>query len=107
MHIFLYRHVYLEAIVKYKTSKTTAQILTFLFSAALHELLLAIIFRIIRPIFLGYILFQVPLIKMTKWMKNNRIGSYFFWLGIIVGPSLIMCSYLRVDDRVTNMFSQL
>ena len=36
VHLFLYRHVYLELIIKYKTSKVTAQIYTFFFSAALH-----------------------------------------------------------------------
>jgi hypothetical protein len=76
-----------------------------LFSAFLHEFLLAVIFRIIRPIFLGFILFQVPLIKFTRWMKKNREGIYLTWFGLIVGPSLILCSYLNVDETVTLMFS--
>lgn len=82
-----------------------AQIATFLFSAFLHEFLLAVIFRIIRPIFLMFILGQVPLIKFTKWMKQNREGIYLTWFGLIIGPSIIVCSYLKVDEKVTMMFA--
>lgn len=97
VHMFLYRHVYLELIMRWRTSKMVAQIVTFLFSAFLHEFLLAVIFRIVRPFFLLFILFQVPLIKVTKWMKKNREGIYFTWFGLIVGPSIILCLYLNVD----------
>lgn len=48
VHEFLFRHVYLEAIMRFKTTKKQAQFLTFLFSAILHELLLAVIFNIVR-----------------------------------------------------------
>jgi sterol O-acyltransferase len=48
VHEFLYRHVYLEAIMQFKTSKKQAQFLTFLFSAVLHELVLAVVFKIVR-----------------------------------------------------------
>lgn len=39
-------------------------------------------------------------------MKASRSGLYLFWYGIIVGPSLILCSYLRVDETVTLMFTK-
>lgn len=77
---------------------------TFLFSAALHEFLLAIIFRIIRPIFLGFIIFQVPLIYFTKFMHGKKIGSYLFWLGLLIGPSIIIACYLKVSDDVQTLF---
>lgn len=97
VHHFLYRHVYLEMIVRYKLNKVRAQTITFFFSAALHEFLLAIIFRIIRPIFLAFIVFQVPLIYFTKFMRGKKSGSMLFWFGIISGPSIILASYLRVN----------
>lgn len=106
VHYFLYRHVYLEAIVRWKSGKARAQAYTFFFSACLHEFLLAVIFRIVRPIFLGFIVFQVPLIKLTRWMKRNRSGHYLFWFGILLGPSLIIAFYLRVDETVTRMFTK-
>lgn len=92
-------------IIKYKTSKTVAQAITFTFSAVLHELLLAIIFRIVYPVFLAFIVFQIPLIYMTRFMKNRKSGNYLFWFGIILGPTLIMSIYLKIDKSVTNMFT--
>lgn len=60
-----------------------------------------------RPIFLGFIVMQVPLIKLTRWMKRSRSGQYLFWCGIMLGPSLIVCFYLRVDESVTRMFTRI
>jgi hypothetical protein len=51
-------------------------------------------------------LIQIPLIYLTKWMKNSRSGQYLFWYGLVHGPSLIVCSYLRIDEKVTMMFSR-
>lgn len=36
VHLFLYRHVYLELLIRWRTTKPQAQFLTFLFSAMLH-----------------------------------------------------------------------
>jgi hypothetical protein len=55
------------------------------------------IFRIVRPIFLAFIIGQVPLIYLTKFMRGQRSGSLLFWFGIISGPSIIVASYLRVN----------
>jgi hypothetical protein len=49
---------------------------------------------------------QVPLIKLTRWMKRSRSGQFLFWHGIMLGPSLIICFYLRVDEQVTEMFAR-
>jgi sterol O-acyltransferase len=79
--------------------------ITFFFSAALHEFLFAMIFKIVMPIFLGFIVFQVPLIYLTKFMLGRKSGNYLFWFGLILGPSLIISSYLRVNEEVTKMFT--
>lgn len=92
-------------IVKYKTSKVVAQAVTFTFSAVLHEFLLALIFRILYPIFLLFIVFQIPLIYMTRFMKGRKSGNYLFWVGIILGPTLIISIYLKIDKQVTQMFT--
>lgn len=101
----MYRHVYLEMIVKYKFSKVIAQAVTFTFSAVLHEFLLALIFRIFYPVFLLFIVFQIPLIYMTRFMKGRKSGNYFFWVGIMLGPTLITSIYLKIDEDVTQMFT--
>jgi sterol O-acyltransferase len=104
VHIFLYRHVYLELILRWRIKKNKAQTITFLFSAMLHEFLLAMIFRTIRPIFLAFIIGQVPLIYLTKFMRGKKSGNYVFWLGIIIGPSIIVSCYLKISDHVAALF---
>lgn len=92
-------------IIRYRTTKTIAQAVTFTFSAVLHEFLLAIIFRIFFPIFLLFIVFQIPLIYMTRFMKGRKSGNYLFWVGIVIGPALITSIYLKIDKDVTEMFT--
>ena len=105
--MFFYRHLYLELIIKWKLSKLKAQLITFIFSAMIHEFLLAIIFRIVRPIFFGFIVGQVPLFYITKFMSGRKSGSYLFWWGIILGHGLIVVCYLRVHSEVTNLFTKV
>lgn len=83
-----------------------AQIVTFLFSAFLHEFLLAIIFRTVKPIFLSFIVFQIPLIKITRSMKQKRSGLYLTWFGLMLGPPLILACYFMLDENVTVMFTK-
>lgn len=66
----------------------------------LHEYLLAVIFRTVRPFFLCFIVGQVPLIYLTKFMKGKKSGTYLFWLGIIIGPSIIGSCYLQISDVI-------
>lgn len=47
---FLFRHVYLDCHYRFKLSKSMAQFVTFFFSALLHEWILVLAFRIVRPI---------------------------------------------------------
>lgn len=37
-------------------------------------------------------------------MKGKKSGSYLFWLGLIVGPSIIISSYLKVSDSGAALF---
>jgi sterol O-acyltransferase len=48
VHNFLFRHVYLECMVKYGLGKKISQLVTFFFSALLHELLFALVFKTVR-----------------------------------------------------------
>lgn len=78
--------------------------ITFLFSAMLHEYIVAVIFRIVRPYFLCFIVGQIPLIYLTKFMKGKKSGMYLFWLGIIIGPSIIASCYFKLSDEVWPLF---
>ncbi|KRX06313.1 hypothetical protein PPERSA_06284 [Pseudocohnilembus persalinus] len=103
---FLFRHVYLESIYKFKLSKKSAQMLTFLVSAILHEWILVLIFKIARPIMTVFMLQQIPLIYITKHMQNTRAGNLLVWWGLILGTPLIMVCYLRCDPYVTKWYYQ-
>lgn len=48
VHAFLLRHVYASAITNYKISRTTAAFITYLLSAAVHELVMVVVTRKIR-----------------------------------------------------------
>ena len=48
VHTFLLRHVYASSISSYKLSRSSAMFFTFLLSAAVHELVMAIVTKKIR-----------------------------------------------------------
>ena len=50
---------------------------------------------------------QIPLFYLTKWMRGTVYGNYFMWFGMTIGPSLIICGYLKIDENVTNLFTRL
>ena len=96
VHEFLYRHVYIECIKRYKLSKHTSRFVTFFFSAALHEYCLCMIFKMVRPILLGLMILQIPLIFIGKrYLKHTTFGNYFFWFSMILGLSLLFILYNR------------
>ena len=48
VHVFLLRHVYTATIMRYRVSRTTAMLLTFLLSACVHELVMVVVTRKFR-----------------------------------------------------------
>ncbi len=108
VHEFLYRHVYLECIRRYKFPKSKAQFITFLFSAFLHEYCLWMIFKVIRPFLLGLMLIQIPLIYFgKKFLKNSLFGNYFFWFSVILGNSLLFVFYWKEHYHVFGIDSNI
>lgn len=96
VHEFLYRHVYVECIRRYKLSKNFSRFITFFFSALLHEYCLCMIFKMVRPILLGLMIIQLPLIYIgKKYFKNTTFGNYFFWFSIVFGMPLLFILYNR------------
>ncbi|ETO15903.1 sterol O-acyltransferase, partial [Reticulomyxa filosa] len=62
VHEFLLRHVYLESMNSYKFGKNLATAGTFIFSVALHEVVLCACLHRFRPWLAALSLFQLPLI---------------------------------------------
>lgn len=95
VHLFLHKHIYLECIYSYGWSEQTARAVTFMFSAACHEMVLASICRKIKPYLLGLMMVQIPLILIQRLLKKSIFGLYVFWGGMILGLPLLLTMYSK------------
>mmetsp|Transcript_35182 Transcript_35182/g.39939 ORF Transcript_35182/g.39939 Transcript_35182/m.39939 type:complete len:453 (-) Transcript_35182:350-1708(-) len=95
VHNFLYRYAYIEFRHYYQWSSQNAQILTFLCSAICHELVIAIVLKMIRPYMFFFMLFQPPLVLFGRLMKGSAFGNAFFWMSLLVGCPLLATMYTR------------
>jgi hypothetical protein len=94
VHLFLYKHVYLEIHLRYKFSANVSKIATFLFSAILHEFCLCVMIRLFRPYMFGLMMTQIPLLYLgKKFLKNTTFGNLFFWFSLLIGNCLIFILY--------------
>ena len=95
VHLFLHKHIYLEFIYHYGCSEQWARAVTFVFSAACHEMVLASICRNVKPYLLGLMLIQIPLVVMQRVLKKSLLGLYVFWGGMILGLPLLLTMYSK------------
>eukprot|EP00483_Globobulimina_turgida_P011189 UN11210 len=97
VHEFLLRHVYYESMSTYKLSKGVAMAGTFIFSIALHEVVLCACLHKFSPWLAFFRLMQLPLmpIMTSRAFKNKPLGNIVFWVGIIVGMPMTMVLYAR------------
>lgn len=96
VHTFLLRHVYASSISQYKLSRNSAMFFTFLLSAAVHELVMAIVTKKIRMYLFTLQLAQIPLIavgRMPVIKRNKLFGNIVFWLGLYAGFPLLCVAY--------------
>ena len=99
VHSFLLRHVYHSSISTFHLSRSSATFVTFLLSALVHEMVMALIFRKIRFYLFWLQLFQVPLvvISRSKLLRDRVVlGNVIFWVGLFIGPSVLTSLYLVV-----------
>lgn len=66
VHTFLLRHVYASTMTSYKLSRRSAMFLTFLLSAAVHELVMAVVTKKIR---MYLFMLQVRTIHDTNYFQ--------------------------------------
>jgi len=100
VHEFLLRHVYLESRYRHKFNKGWAAATTFLFSALLHEMILAVCFRFIRLYMFGLMLLQIPLIALGRFHKGKQLGNWIVWGGLLFGVPLLATCYSREWRRL-------
>lgn len=97
VHNFLLRHVYASAITSYKFSRSRAMFVTFLLSAAAHELVMAVVTHKIRMYLFTMQLIQIPLIAVGRTpaiKRNKRLGNVVFWIGLYAGFPLLCVAYV-------------
>ena len=97
VHNFLLRFAYHSSITTLRLSRSSATLVTFLLSACVHELLMAVIFGKVRGYLLAMQMLQLPLVMLsrTKFLKGKDVlGNLVFWLGIFIGPSFLCSLYL-------------
>jgi len=99
VHNFLLRHVYHSSISTFRLSRTAATFVTFLLSALVHEMCMAIIFKKVRGYLFWSQLLQMPLVMLSrsKLLKGRVIlGNVIFWVGLFFGPSFLTGLYLVI-----------
>ncbi|KAI0630563.1 MBOAT-domain-containing protein [Trametes polyzona] len=96
VHTFLLRHVYASTMSSYKLTRQSAMFVTFLLSAAAHELVMAIVTKKIRFYLFALQIAQIPLIaigRMPAIRRNKLLGNIVFWLGLYAGFPLLCVAY--------------
>lgn len=92
VHEFLLRHVYFESLRRLHVTKMTAIVLTFSFSAVMHEAILAVCLRRIRVYMMCFMATQIPLICIGRFYKGSIVGNMAYWASITYGlPSIGWC----------------
>ncbi|KAG8870642.1 hypothetical protein FRC20_011520 [Serendipita sp. 405] len=88
VHAFLLKHVYTSTLSYKAVGKGGAAFLTFLLSACVHELVMAVVTKKIRPYLFVLQMSQIPLIALGRvpFIKRNKIlGNTVFWVGLMAG----------------------
>lgn len=94
VHNFLLRHVYHSSISTFHLSKHAATFVTFLLSALVHEMCMAIMFKKVRGYLFSMQLMQMPLVVLSrsKLLKGRTVlGNVVFWSK--------SCEYPRVQGN--------
>lgn len=97
VHKFLLRHVYHSSISALNLSKHSATLMTFVLSAAFHELVMYVIFGKLRCYLFFIQMYQLPLVAIsrTKFFRDLALlGNIVFWFGIATGAALVCSLYL-------------
>ena len=99
VHNFLLRHVYHSSISTFHLSRNAATFVTFLLSALVHEMCMAVMFKKVRGYLFWMQLLQMPLVifSRSKLMRDRTVlGNVIFWMGLFVGPSFLTSLYLVI-----------
>eukprot|EP01055_Gregarina_sp_Pseudo9_P001764 Gregarina_sp_Pseudo_9__1763@NODE_219_length_3562_cov_43_099631_g204_i0_p1_GENE_NODE_219_length_3562_cov_43_099631_g204_i0NODE_219_length_3562_cov_43_099631_g204_i0_p1_ORF_typecomplete_len477_score76_75MBOAT/PF03062_19/21MBOAT/PF03062_19/3_5e36MBOAT_2/PF13813_6/3_9e03MBOAT_2/PF13813_6/0_00058_NODE_219_length_3562_cov_43_099631_g204_i020083438 len=103
VHEFLLCHVYVSTYRATKQSKFYASLSTFLFSALLHETVLATCLGVVRFWLFGLMMCQIPMMAFSRFHKHTTFGNYYFWFGLLVGVPFLSVLYARDWASVSGL----
>lgn len=101
VHNWFYRHVHRPLVKNRHCSPLVSQSIIFLLSAVAHEYLIAVPTKIFEGYALLAMLLQIPLIILTRQVKNrggasSTAGNVFFWICFcILGQPTCVLLYYR------------
>jgi MBOAT, membrane-bound O-acyltransferase family len=106
VHEWCLRHLYVESVTRRNVRARTASVATFIFSAIMHEYVVATGFKV-QPfslsmpyMFIGMAI-QLPLMNMSKHLDHSRKGNLLMWFMLFLGQPLVSILYVRqyIRDR--------
>ncbi|KAL9642256.1 hypothetical protein ABK040_007256 [Willaertia magna] len=101
---FMTRHIYVESQRRVKGfNKVLAALSTFFVTAVLHEYVLILTFRVVRPYFFAMIISQIPLFYVTELLKGNRVGNALLWFGFLIAFPFLELLYFREALRIGSL----
>eukprot|EP00331_Platyophrya_macrostoma_P019737 CAMPEP_0176466634 /NCGR_PEP_ID=MMETSP0127-20121128/38007_1 /TAXON_ID=938130 /ORGANISM="Platyophrya macrostoma, Strain WH" /LENGTH=260 /DNA_ID=CAMNT_0017859835 /DNA_START=335 /DNA_END=1117 /DNA_ORIENTATION=- len=75
VHEFLFRHIYLDFLLRWRMNKAIAQFLTFFVSAILHEFIILMVVRTPAFHMIAFMMFQIPVFALLVGSRS-RSATY-------------------------------
>ncbi|KKY28268.1 putative sterol o-acyltransferase [Diplodia seriata] len=97
VHRFLRRHVYSAS--RHKFSRSTATVITFLISAAAHELVMGCITKKLRGYGAFAMMLQIPIVAVQRSKPvrgRTLLNNVLFWCSMVLGLSMMCALYVLV-----------
>jgi len=97
VHKWMLRHIYLDSMQTVNYSRDAAAMATFAISALAHEFILAVSFRMVRPILFTTMILQLGMTYATKlpFVEGTELGNFIMWVCLLVGQPAVQILYAR------------
>eukprot|EP00347_Sterkiella_histriomuscorum_P001500 403371796 len=95
VHEYLYRHIYLEYLLRWKFTVFQANVWTFIFSIIFHEIYLTLLFKQASFYLTSLQLNQIFLVHLFQVLrlKGTAQGNMIFWFGQFFGITSVLFIY--------------
>ncbi|EFA80377.1 membrane bound O-acyl transferase family protein [Heterostelium album PN500] len=104
VHKWMLRHVYTDSMHTVKMNKFGAFISTFLLSALLHEIVMVLSFKFVRPILSTTMILQIGLVYFTQLpiLQKTRFGNVVMWITVFIGQPFVQLLYSMQYQMIWN-----